>query len=301
MSSNTPKHFAIQLGALIALYAALTSLLIIIFSVVNLRFPDSASYYWESEAARTAIRSAMAMLIVFFPTYLWLTRTNNQQRRSESNGAYTTLARWLIYLSLLGAGGVLLGDLVVLINYFLNGEITTRFLIKVFALLVVVGATFHYYVLDVRGYFANRTDKAMYFASGAVVLVVVALTLGYRYIETPAEVREMRLDELQVNDLQNAQSYVENYYLANQTLPDSLAIAYGALPVPTAPVDRTAYSYVVKSEQSYELCATFSSPSANIEDSYAIAPEKNFDWTHQAGEWCFTRTVIEPSVVKPPL
>jgi hypothetical protein len=48
----------------------------------------------------------------------------------------------LVYLSLLVGGGVLLGDLVAIILAFLNGEITTRFILKAGVLLVVVGAAF---------------------------------------------------------------------------------------------------------------------------------------------------------------
>jgi hypothetical protein len=41
----------------------------------------------------------------------------------------------LVYLSLLVGGGVLLGDLVAVILAFLNGEITTRFILKAGVLL----------------------------------------------------------------------------------------------------------------------------------------------------------------------
>ncbi len=300
MNKNTPKHFVIQFGAIIALYASVTALIMLLYAIINLQFPD-ASYNYEGESARSTIRGAMAILIVFFPTYLVLTRFSNQNRRLESNGEYLGITRWLVYFTLLIAVGVMLADLVTLINYFLNGEITTRFLYKVFALLFVVGGVFHYYFLDVRGYFMNRIDSSMYFAFGAIALVVASLGYGYQYIETPSEVREARLDQVQVGDLQSMQSYIENYYLMNQTLPDTLEIAYGELPIPVAPESRNAYTYTVAGPQAYQLCATFAAPSSNLGESYAIAPEKNYDWTHQAGLWCFKRTVVVPLDLKLPV
>lgn len=298
MNKNTPKHFVVQFGAIIALYASVTALIMLLYAIINLQFPD-ASYSWESESARGTIRGAMAVLIVFFPTYLVLTRFSNQNRRLESNGEYLGVTRWLVYFTLLIAVGVILGDLVTLINYFLNGEITTRFIYKVFALLFVVGGVFHYYLLDVRGYFMKRLDIAAYFAYGAIALVVASLGFGYQYIETPSEVRAERLDQVQVSDLQSMQSYIENYYLMNQTLPGTLEAAYSDLPIPVAPEDRAAYTYSQTGEQTYQLCATFAAPSSNLGENYAIAPEKNYDWSHKAGAWCFERVIVVSPDMKP--
>ncbi len=298
MHKNSPKNFVIQLGALIALYTSIIALTVLVFSIINLKFPDE-SYYWEGESAREAIRACMAVLIVFFPTYLVLTRFSNQNRRAESNGEYVGLTRWLVYFSLLVAVGILLGDLVTLINYFLNGEITSRFLYKVFALFLIVGSAFHYYILDVRGYFTNRVAKSMQFAIGSVVLVTASLIFGFQYIETPSEVREQRLDEQQITDLQSAQSYIENYYMTNDKLPATLADAYNDLPIPTAPTGREAYRYTISDATSYELCANFSAPTRGAGDAFSLAIDANFNWNHQAGDWCFTRVITKQLDMKP--
>ncbi len=292
MQQNTPKNFILQLGALIALYASITSLIVLLFSIINLQFPDEAAYYYEDEAARSAIRTTMAVLIVFFPTYLALTRISNQTRRKEQKGEYTTVTKWLLYITLLVFALIMLADLVTLINYFLNGEISTRFLAKVVGLLVVVGAAFHYYILDIRGYFTTRVEQSVQFAIGALAVVLVSLIFGYSHIETPAEVREMRLDDQQVMDLQNAQSYIENYYLQNSELPKTLAEAFDQLPTPVAPSERPAYTYEVTDTMAYKLCAEFSAPTSGLDQSYPAFIDQNSDWTHQAGWYCFERIII---------
>jgi len=292
MNTQTPKHFVIQLGSLAALYVSITSLLVLLFGVINVLLPDAAASYWEAENAREAIRISIATLVVFFPAYLVLTRISNQQRRKESGGTYTVITRWLVYLSLLVAGAVMLTDLVVLIMYFLEGEITKRFLFKVFALLLVVGSAFHYYILDIRGYFIKKKDVALYFAMGATVMVIAALLYGFGNIETPEVVRQMRMDENQVTDLQDMQWKIESYFNTNQALPEDIATAYGRLALPVAAEGMPAYEYIVKDETSYELCATFTHPSASAAEKYNLSiVDANFNWEHSSGEWCFTRTV----------
>jgi hypothetical protein len=114
---NTAKNFALQLGSLISLYVSIGALIALLFGIITLLYPDSAQYAWEGESARITIRTTIAILVVFFPTYITLTRIVNKIRRTES-GTYLTLTKWLIYLSLLIGGGVLLGDLVTVLNSF---------------------------------------------------------------------------------------------------------------------------------------------------------------------------------------
>ncbi len=142
MENNTAKHTVLQLGALITLYVSLTSLVVLLFSIINLQLPDAIDSYWEIESSASSVRYAIAMLVVFFPTYITLTRVVNKTRRSETNPTYLGLTKWLLYLSLLVGGGVLLGDAVVVILNFLEGEITMRFLLKAVTLFLVVGVAF---------------------------------------------------------------------------------------------------------------------------------------------------------------
>lgn len=297
MKPQTPKHFVIQLGSLITLYVALTSLITLLFGIININFPDELSYYSTLESARESMRVSIAFLVIFFPAYLVLTRVNNQTRRTEEGGEYTTLARWLVYLSLLVGGGILLGDLVTILIYFLNGEITTRFILKALTLFVVVGLALYYYSLDVRGYFKDHEARSKQFAGLASLLVLGALVFGFMHIETPAEVRELRLDTQQVTDLQDMQWRIEEYYRTENTLPETLTDAYVvAANVPTAPAGRESYRYEVTGEMTYELCARFAEPTHDESAMFAPRFDKNYSWEHEAGDWCFKREIIEPTL-----
>ncbi len=287
---NKPKQFTIQLGALLTLYASITSLLVLLFNIININFPDAAEAYYVSESARGAIRVSMGFLFVMFPTYLLLTRLSNQDRRKNSGGEYYVFTKWLVYLSLLVAGGVLLGDLITLIIYFLNGEITTRFILKVILLLFVVSIAAYYYLLDLRGYFIDHVRHSIYFGIGVTILTLATLVYGYSLIETPAEVRERRIDDRQVEALQDMQWRIEEHYRMNKALPVNISDVYSVSDVPEAPTDRAGYEYKVIDKNNYELCATFAySSESSTMSPMMMYKEQNYNWEHEAGNWCFER------------
>jgi Domain of unknown function (DUF5671) len=295
MENHTAKHFVLQLGSLASLYVSLGFLLSLLFSIINISFPDAIDDYWTIESAHSTVRLSIAMLVVFFPTYLYLTRTVNNIRRTESDGMYLSLTKWVVFLSLLVGGGVLLGDLVAVLLAFLEGEITQRFILKAFAVLVVVGAAFHYYILDTKGYWTKNEQKSVMYAIGAILVVLASIGYGFAHIETPSAVREQKLDAQQVTDLQQLQWRIQDHSLTNGTLPGTLEeLGNGA--VPTAPEDRPAYKYVVI-EEGFELCATFAQESKENEffGSTAVMEKgliKNPDnWQHGAGDVCFKRIV----------
>jgi hypothetical protein len=289
---NTAKNFALQLGALIALYVSIGALVLLLFSVINVAYPDLDRFPWEAQSASSAIRGAIAALIVFFPAYLALTRIVNKSRRMES-GAYTLFTKWLIYLSLVIGGGVLLGDLVTVINNFLNGELTTRFILKALSVFAVVGAAFAYYVFDARNYWQTHEKESKRFGYGVILLVVIALVLGFMNTESPAQVRERSIDDRVISDLEGMQTNIQNYYMVHNALPAEAEDAYNGLPVPAAPKGRAAYSYEMMTDTTFKICGEFSTASpASSQAMYAWDP--NASWDHGAGAWCFERAAGKP-------
>lgn len=292
---NTSKNFVLQLGALASLYVSLSALVAVIFGIINLVYPDAAEGYWAYEGAQGSIRFGLACLIVFFPVYLVLTRIVNQIRRKE-HGVYLTLTRWLIYLSLFLGSAILLGDLVSVLWGFLNGELTVRFALKALALLIVIASALVYYILDIRGYWTKHEMYSRWYGAVATTAVVSIVFAGFFHIDTPSEVREQRLDNEQVTQLQDMQWRIEEFYRTNGSLPSGIDALYIDATVPRAPEDRASYEYTVTGAMSYELCATFAKPSTRS-DSYSytrpLYDEQfvTFSWEHEAGDVCFERSV----------
>ncbi len=291
------KHFALQLGALISLYVSITSAIVLLFGIINLMIPDAAASIWENEGSMSSIRFSIATLVVFFPVYLWLTRVVNKMRRS-GDGGYLGLTKWLIYLSLLIGGLVLLGNFVSVIYTFLNGELTTRFLLKALALFVIVGSAFTYYMLDARGHWQKNEQMSIRFGALAAVFAVAMVVTGYTQIQGPDVVREMRIDERQITDLQDMQWRIEEHIRLEKEAPADLTTVYGEMEVPTAPEGRNPYRYE-RTGEGFNLCADFVEPTPKEQYSYAkpYAPEMGAiilnpnNWEHPAGDYCFERVI----------
>ncbi|MEX0913176.1 MAG: DUF5671 domain-containing protein [Candidatus Paceibacterota bacterium] len=291
------KSFVMQLASLVTLFVSIPALVTLVFSIINIQFPDAVDSYWQIESAESAIRYSIAVLVVFFPAYLWLTRRVNQARRSEGQ-LYHTLTKWLIYLALLVAGLVILGDLAVVVYTFLGGEITVRFILKALALIAIIGPVAYYYALDAKDFWQSREKQSIMIGIGALVAVLALAVLGYLNISSPSEAREVRLDQEQIYDLQDMQWRVENYYQMNNSLPTTIEDVYTDFPVPTPAEGREEYQYNVTGNDSYELCATFLHPTSMGErqvpkpiridgDAYF----QNQNWEHGAGLKCFERRV----------
>lgn len=299
MENHIAKHFALQLGSLASLYLSVAFFIVLVFGMVNLIFPDGIESVWQIQNNAEMVRVGFAMTVVFFPTYLWLTRIVNRNRRTTTNGSYLGLTKWLIYLSLLVGGAVLLGDLVAVIMGFLNGDLTNRFLLKALAVLVVAGSAVYYYLKDAQGYWVQHEKKSMVYGGVASLVIFGTLATSLAYIETPAEVRERKIDEQQVEDLREIQWAIEDYLRVNETLPEGIMQAYdSATRVPQAPEGRSAYTYEL-TETGFSLCATFetSTPEDDLYYPYYaredMAPHLTNpdDWYFEAGEWCFERDV----------
>jgi len=257
------------------------------------------------ESAAGSIRIGFAMVIVFFPTYLVLTRMVNQNRRQSKDSAYLGLTKWLIYLSLLVGGLVLLGDMVAIIIGFLEGELTMRYILKAVAVFAVTGAAFYYYIKDAQGYWLKREKQSLIYAGVASLIIATTLIAAVLHIPNPAVVREMNIDQQMTNDLSDIQWRIEGYYQANEALPTDLETLFGEFEVPPAPEGRPNYLYTFESASSteYQLCATFAYDSNYFGNDYYDSNymfgdrnSHNYNWDFKAGEWCFDREVEKRSL-----
>jgi hypothetical protein len=92
------------------------------------------------------IADALASLIVAFPIYIFVTRYIVREVEVHPEKRESAVRKWLTYIALLIAAGVVIGDLITFLNYFLRGELTTRFVAKVAVVLAIAGGVFWYYM-----------------------------------------------------------------------------------------------------------------------------------------------------------
>lgn len=308
----TPKDFFLYLGAMVALYVSAVSFLTLLFQYINVLFPDplESGYYYDPYSS--SIRFAIASIFVIFPAYIFLTRLLNSDLRTHPEKSDLWIRKWLIYITLFVGSIAILVDLVMLINTFLGGELTTRFILKVVAVLIVVGTGFLYYFYDLRGRWENDAPTSKMLGIIVSVLVFATVFSGFFIIGSPMTQRLVRFDEQKVNDLSSIQSQiVYSYWQSKERLPAALAELNDPISGFTVPKDAQtgeSYSYRMTGPLSFELCATFNLPSTGqikgrVAVPAAIAPEGpygvgNENWLHEAGEKCFART-IDPALYPP--
>ncbi len=74
--------------------------------------------------------------------------------------------------------------------------------------------------------------------------------------------------------------------------------------VPEAPTGRTPYTYNRISANTFELCGEFAYESVSGEYGYPYYDSTSLvknpdDWSHEPGEWCFTRVVNPVNTIAP--
>ncbi|MCI0566323.1 DUF5671 domain-containing protein, partial [bacterium] len=253
-----PKDFFLWLAAMAALYVSVGSILALLFQYINVLFPDELVRYYDPYSG--AIRFAIASLVIIFPIYLALTRFLNQDIRKNPEKREFGVRKWLIFITLFVAGVSIVVDLIVLLNTFLGGDITARFILKVFAVLVVAGAVFGYYFYDLRGKWEANVKLSIRLGWVASILVAIAVISGFFLIGSPQTARLYRFDEQKVGDLQNIQWQVVNYWQAKTSLPETIEILNDPLRgfvAPSDPQTGEPYEYRVIGDKTFELCATF--------------------------------------------
>ncbi|OHA27165.1 MAG: hypothetical protein A3C06_03765 [Candidatus Taylorbacteria bacterium RIFCSPHIGHO2_02_FULL_46_13] len=298
----TPKDFFMQLGAVVGLYVSAVSLLQLLFQVINYAFPDALDYYVDPYSA--GVRWSIAMLLIMFPAYLLLQWAIERDVRVQPLKKQLWIRRWLSYLTLFVAGLTIAIDLVVLVNSFLGGEISSRFLLKVVAVLIVAGGVFGYYIYDLRREAGAKVKGLRTFATASLVFVLTSLVGGFLVMGSPTTARSMRFDDQRINDLSVIQSQVVYYWQRTQKLPENLEALKDPLTgfvVPTDPQTNAPYEYETTGTLAFKLCATFTLPSdasfskATRATPYPAMPygaiDANENWKHVAGKTCFDRTI----------
>ncbi len=302
---TTPKDFFLHLGATIALYISVGALVNLVYAIINNCFPDAlAGYFYAS-----SIAWPISMLVVLVPILYVLEWLIKKDIDAIPDKKEIWVRRWRIYLTIFIGGAIMAGDLVALINTYLNGEISIRFFYKFLALLVIIGVIFTYYILN-RTWKAPKTRKTL--AIVALVIVLASIVGGFLIAGSPTKQRDIRFDNQRVGDLQSTQWQIVNYWQTKGKLPAQLSDlndAISGVKIATDPQTEAPYEYSVKGDKSFELCATFardyedmkgrggyygygggySYPRIAIDAAYPS--DGNDIWTYKAGRSCFQRTI----------
>jgi len=323
----TPNFFFISLGVIVTLITSAASFLVLLFETLDKKFPDVLNgvyQYGYNSYNFEAIRTSLATLIIFFPVFIIISRLWVRESKGDIGSVNLGLRKWMIYLVLFLASLLIIIDLVTLVNYFVSGEITIRFILKVLGALAMGGVIDFYYSLIMKTDNLNieRIKKLSLVCGIAFIVFVLGLIIwSFSIMGSPVKQRAWRLDDRRVSDLQNIQSQVITYWQHKEKLPTNLKelsdpMSGYFLPVEPEFEKGRIYEYIPKDNLSFELCATFTAEMpkgwqegnyVNVSGPMLVGGEVKTDisvatptyptgginesWDHGIGRTCFSRTI----------
>jgi hypothetical protein len=116
------------------------------FTLIDIWYRDPVFTPQLFVGRNVAISGNMAALVVSFPIYMVTMRILLRDLAQKPEKLESGVRKWLTYIALLISASVVIGDLIAVVDYFLRGEITTTFLLKVLTVFVIAGGVFLYYL-----------------------------------------------------------------------------------------------------------------------------------------------------------
>lgn len=254
------------------------------YALIDRWFPSPLDSSYLFTSLRGQVAGQLATIIVAFPIFMLVSRALSREVQRRPEAADSGVRKWLTYLALVIAAVVLIGDAVLFIASFLQGDLNVRFVLKSAVLVAIAGAVFLYYLATVRADAVSAArDRAFALAAGAAV--VAALVFGFFDIGTPAHARAVAMDLRRVDNLTTIANRIHTDSGDNKPAraPRSLAdVSLGN--VPLDPATKKPYEYRLLGGASYELCATFDTDD-KTEVPNVTAADNSF--LHPAGPFCF--------------
>ena len=273
----------------------------LLFTLLDSWLPEPGAHR-ASIALSYGISGSLASVIVGFPAYLFAMRLILRELGANPEKYESGARKWLTYIALLIASGIVTGDLITFLAFFLRGDLTARFMLKAVTLLVLAGGVFWYYLATMKRALAGQRQDTI-FATVATILVLASVTTGFLTLGSPLRQREASWDAKRVSDLRAIAGEVRKQWTRTNQLQEprlpgnlsALASAAGAQPLSLEdPVSGEPYEYRRRREEPvYELCATFARSSERVSGAGNSTPSF---WDHRSGRRCF---VLDPARAVP--
>lgn len=296
---NLPRDTFLYLLSIATLIASAVSLGVLLFQYVNIYYPDVLqNYYISADSYKEPIRFALAGLVVLFPVFFWASRAIRKDIINFPEKRDLRLRKWLLYLTVFIAALVIIGDLVALINNYLQGDLTIRFLLKVASILFIAGSIFYYYYTQLREASSEGSYRMSLFPKLVSVIVAAAVIFGFYVAGSPQSQRSVRFDERRVSDLQSIQGQLVSYWQSKRALPPVLSALEDSISGYRAPQDPKTgkdYEYRKDGDLKFTLCADFGTDTSKSKNNPTYYPPDDIygpqNWLHSTGQQCFSRTI----------
>ncbi|MFA5109451.1 MAG: DUF5671 domain-containing protein [Patescibacteria group bacterium] len=289
---HNAKYAFYYLLSLAALIFTALSFGMIIFSIIDKTIPDVLNSYRGSVDSQ--LKFAISALFIAAPIFYFVSRLIHRGLHRGELVKESGIRRWLTYFIILVSSLTILGVFIGVINNFLSGELTARFIFKALTMLVISGATFSFYFYDIKRDAPDKPDKTVkIFFIATLTLVAAAFVAAWFFVESPSMARNRRLDQALIQNIYNIENALNSYYDRNKRLPanweefktDKVYLNTASL---VDPETKAPIVYNKLGDKEFELCATFRTDSlaeaANQATSY-IGSDINSK-EHPAGYYC---------------
>jgi hypothetical protein len=301
--TNSAKLAFYYMLSLVALTFMSLGTGMVIFQIINKYVVDQLAEY-QTRFNPDILKYAISMLVVAAPIFYAVTRQIFRSLFTGQLDKESGVRRWLVYFILLVSAVVVLGTLVNILNNFLNGELTLKFILKALTVGNIAAIIFSFYLYDIRRVeVSNKRDNVItiyFYASLAIIIVSFIFSLFI--MESPTTTRNRKLDNVIISSFDQIGSVIDSYYSEKGGLPvslDELRRNYNYLSddVFADPVTGVKFDYQTKSQDEYELCATFRLTS-EIDNQYYSDRTFIQRWPHAAGYQCLSQKAHNISPAK---
>jgi len=301
-NKQNAKYAFYYLLSLVALIFTTVSVGMIVYSIIDKTVPDALNTYISNYDGQ--LKFAISALIIATPIFYILSGLIFKGLRKEEMEKDSGVRRWLTYLILLVSSLIILGVFIGVINNFLSGELTSRFILKAITIFILSAGVFSFYFYDIKREDLVRKDlvvRLFFFIS--LALVLIAFIAAFFFVESPKTARARRLDQILTNNISGLESSVNTYYDKNKKLPENIEALkaekniYLDAASLTDPETRQAIVYQKLNDKEFQLCATFRLDSAQENNDRTMGavsyPSYKGDKSHAAGYQCIPGSLWE--------
>ena len=306
MEKQNAQFAFFYLLSLVSLVFVSISTGMIIFQIINKTIVDDLTLA-PGGFMQEVLRFAISAIIVAAPIYfamMWLINKNLLSGNLEKESG---VRKWLTYFILLVSAVVMIGWFIATVGSFLNGELTTKFILKALTSILISALIFSYYLYDIRRADVSKNNNIIrVYYYGSIAIALVALVSAFFFIDSPAKVRVQKYDQAITNKFSQIDYAINAYYGENKKLPENLKDLIGGGSTYyileneiTDPATGVAFVYKVDAKDSYELCATFKTENKSQANDKSVYTDTR--WLHDIGYQCLKQRIASLDVKSAPV
>lgn len=296
MKNNNAKYAFLYMFSLVALLFVALGTGQVIFQAIN-KFVLDVALPYTTDFNSELLKMAISALVISIPVYYLIMRYLASSLVKGDLDKESAIRRWLIYFILFISSVVMIIWLITVISSFLNGELTTKSILKTVTAILISGIIFSYYFYDIKRDEIKKKDwVVLTYLIATLVLTIGSLVGSFFFVETPNETRARKNDEQILNQFTELDGAFNTYYTKYNKLPDNLAEGLSETPYLTAdkykdPITNQAYEYKRLSDDTYELCADFKTDNRKVKDQAAYSYSDR--WPHTTGYQCLKQKALD--------